>query len=102
MPGTSAFCVRESIVRSVMRVSKKSSVCIAAVRRVVGERVAACMPLGPIQHGAGAFIVEQAGGAATDGQQRIMDIAPHKLHQRVPVFLGSKDEVEVVTGYHKG
>jgi len=48
-----------------------------------------------------AFIVEQAGGAATDGQNRIMEIQPHKLHQRVPVFLGSRDEVAVVTGYHK-
>jgi len=48
-----------------------------------------------------AFIVEQAGGAATDGKQRIMDIQPHKLHQRVPVFLGSRDEVAVVTGYHQ-
>ena len=47
-----------------------------------------------------AFIVEQAGGAATNGQQRIMDIQPHKLHQRVPVFLGSKTEVERVTAYH--
>ncbi|CDG81646.1 class 1 fructose-bisphosphatase [Janthinobacterium agaricidamnosum] len=47
-----------------------------------------------------AFIVEQAGGAATDGKQRILDIAPHKLHQRVPVFLGSKDEVARVTSYH--
>lgn len=47
-----------------------------------------------------AFIVEQAGGAATNGQQRIMDIQPHKLHQRVPVFLGSKTEVDLVTGYH--
>ncbi|WP_432380515.1 class 1 fructose-bisphosphatase [Duganella sp. P38] len=47
-----------------------------------------------------AFIVEQAGGAATDGKQRIMDIQPTKLHQRVPVFLGSRDEVAVVTGYH--
>jgi fructose-1,6-bisphosphatase I len=49
-----------------------------------------------------AFIVEQAGGAATDGKNRIMDIQPHKLHQRVPVFLGSRDEVAVVTGYHAG
>jgi fructose-1,6-bisphosphatase I len=48
-----------------------------------------------------AFIVEQAGGAATDGQNRIMEIQPHKLHQRVPVFLGSRDEVAVVTGYHQ-
>ncbi|MDC8758914.1 class 1 fructose-bisphosphatase [Janthinobacterium fluminis] len=48
-----------------------------------------------------AFIVEQAGGAATDGKNRIMDIEPHKLHQRVPVFLGSKDEVVRVTSYHQ-
>jgi fructose-1,6-bisphosphatase I len=47
-----------------------------------------------------AMIVEQAGGAATDGQGRIMEIQPHKLHQRVPVFLGSKEEVEIVTRYH--
>ncbi|MBD8529853.1 MULTISPECIES: class 1 fructose-bisphosphatase [unclassified Massilia] len=47
-----------------------------------------------------AMIVEQAGGAATDGTGRIMEIAPHKLHQRVPVFLGSKEEVEIVTRYH--
>ncbi len=48
-----------------------------------------------------AFIVEQAGGAATDGHGRIMNIQPEKLHQRVPVFLGSKNEVERVTAYHK-
>lgn len=47
-----------------------------------------------------AMIVEQAGGAATDGRQRIMEIPPTKLHQRVPVFLGSKEEVELVTRYH--
>ena len=47
-----------------------------------------------------AFIVEQAGGAATDGRQRIMDVQPEKLHQRIPVFLGSKNEVERITRYH--
>ena len=47
-----------------------------------------------------AFIVEQAGGAATDGRSRLMDVKPEKLHQRVPVFLGSKNEVERVTRYH--
>jgi fructose-1,6-bisphosphatase I len=47
-----------------------------------------------------AFIVEQAGGAATDGRRRILDIPPAKLHQRVPVILGSKNEVERVTAYH--
>ncbi|WP_395827334.1 class 1 fructose-bisphosphatase [Collimonas sp.] len=48
-----------------------------------------------------AFIVEQAGGAATDGKHAILDIQPEKLHQRVPVFLGSKSEVELVTRYHQ-
>jgi fructose-1,6-bisphosphatase I len=47
-----------------------------------------------------AFIVEQAGGAATTGRERILDIQPAQLHQRVPVFLGSKNEVERVTAYH--
>jgi fructose-1,6-bisphosphatase I len=48
-----------------------------------------------------AFIVEQAGGAATDGKTRILDIQPAKLHQRVAVILGSKNEVERVTSYHR-
>jgi fructose-1,6-bisphosphatase I len=47
------------------------------------------------------FLVEQAGGAATNGQQRILDIAPDALHQRVSVMLGSKNEVERVTRYHQ-
>jgi fructose-1,6-bisphosphatase I len=47
-----------------------------------------------------AFIVEQAGGSATDGKNRILDIQPQKLHQRVAVVLGSKNEVEVVRKYH--
>ena len=41
-----------------------------------------------------------AGGAATTGRQRILDIVPERLHQRVPVILGSKNEVERITGYH--
>jgi len=47
-----------------------------------------------------AFLVEQAGGMATNGHQRIMDIGPKKLHERVSVILGSKNEVERVTDYH--
>ena len=47
-----------------------------------------------------AFLVEQAGGASTTGRQRILAIQPDSLHQRVPVILGSKNEVERVTGYH--
>ena len=48
-----------------------------------------------------AFIVEQAGGAATNGLQRIMELQPSKLHERVSVVLGSKNEVERVTAYHR-
>ncbi|MSQ62463.1 MAG: class 1 fructose-bisphosphatase [Betaproteobacteria bacterium] len=47
-----------------------------------------------------AFIVEQAGGSATDGKTRILDIRPKKLHQRIAVVLGSKNEVDRVTSYH--
>ncbi len=47
-----------------------------------------------------SWLVEQAGGAATNGQQRILDITPTHLHQRVSVMLGSKAEVEKVTAYH--
>ena len=46
------------------------------------------------------WLVEQAGGAATNGRQRILDIAPSKLHERVSVVLGSRNEVERVTRYH--
>ena len=49
-----------------------------------------------------SFIVEQAGGASSTGRERIMELKPTGLHQRVPVILGSKNEVERVVGYHKG
>jgi len=48
-----------------------------------------------------SWLIEQAGGAATDGHQRILDITPGKLHERVGVFLGSKNEVERITRYHR-
>ncbi|MEY3698216.1 MAG: hypothetical protein RL631_869 [Pseudomonadota bacterium] len=47
------------------------------------------------------WLVEQAGGMATDGKQRILDIQPTQLHQRVSVFLGSKHEVARVTAMHQ-
>jgi fructose-1,6-bisphosphatase I len=48
-----------------------------------------------------AFLVEQAGGVATNGHQRILEVQPKQLHERVAVFLGSKNEVERVTDYHR-
>ena len=47
-----------------------------------------------------SWLVEQAGGVATDGKRRILDIEPTSLHARVSVFMGSKNEVDRVTGYH--
>ena len=47
-----------------------------------------------------AWLIEQAGGAATNGRERIMDVQPTQLHERVSVILGSKNEVDRVTQYH--
>lgn len=48
-----------------------------------------------------SFIVEQAGGGSITGTERILDLQPETLHQRVPVVLGSKNEVERILGYHQ-
>jgi len=49
-----------------------------------------------------AFIVEQAGGAATDGAQRILDVDPTDLHQRTPLYIGSKSDIEIAQGMLAG
>ena len=49
-----------------------------------------------------SMLVEQAGGMATNGQQRILDIVPTRLHERASVILGSRHEVERVSSYHHG
>ncbi|GFR66779.1 fructose-1,6-bisphosphatase class 1 [Elysia marginata] len=49
-----------------------------------------------------AFLAEQAGGKASDGKQRILDINPTQLHQRVPFFCGSKDMVETIERFMEG
>ena len=48
-----------------------------------------------------SWLVEQAGGAAVNGKQRILDVQPGALHERVSVILGSKNEVERVQQYHQ-
>ncbi|MFV5489985.1 class 1 fructose-bisphosphatase [Acinetobacter sp. ASP199] len=47
-----------------------------------------------------SMLMEQAGGTSTTGRVRILDIQPTDLHQRVPVIIGSKNEVDLVTSYH--
>lgn len=46
-----------------------------------------------------AFLAEQAGGAASDGERRILDKLPTDLHERTPLYVGSKDEVETVLSF---
>ena len=47
-----------------------------------------------------AFLVEQAGGLATDSVNPILDLTPTALHQRTPLFFGSKDKVQRIARYH--
>ncbi len=49
-----------------------------------------------------AFIVEQAGGYASDGRQRILDIVPNELHQRTPLYIGSYEDVKQVEAFLQG
>lgn len=46
-----------------------------------------------------SFLVEQAGGKGSDGKHRILSIQPVKLHQRLPLFLGSPEDIEELEGY---
>lgn len=46
-----------------------------------------------------AFIIEQAGGKATTGSQRVLDVVPTSIHQRSPIFLGSANDVDEVLSY---
>jgi fructose-1,6-bisphosphatase I len=48
-----------------------------------------------------AFIIEQAGGRATNGKEKILCLKPENLHQRTPLFIGSEDDVKEVEGYLK-
>jgi fructose-1,6-bisphosphatase len=48
-----------------------------------------------------SFVVEQAGGIGSTGRMRILDIEPEQIHQRVPVIIGSRNEVERLERYHR-
>ncbi|WFD33754.1 fructose-bisphosphatase [Malassezia cuniculi] len=48
-----------------------------------------------------AYLIEQAGGVATTGTQRVLDVQPQNIHERVPVFLGSKDDVHDLLSFFK-
>lgn len=48
-----------------------------------------------------SFIVEQAGGASSTGTQRILEVQPTGIHQRVPVMMGCKSEIDRIASYHQ-
>jgi fructose-1,6-bisphosphatase I len=87
-----------SMVAEVHRILTRGGVFLYPVddgNRAAGGKLRLLYEASPM-----ALLVEQAGGAATDGQTRILDIAPTGHHQRVPVILGSVDEVTRLTDYH--
>ena len=47
------------------------------------------------------MVIEQAGGLGSTGRERILDMTPEDIHQRVPVILGSRNEVERIERYHR-
>ena len=49
-----------------------------------------------------AFICEQAGGRATNGRERILDIQPAELHQRTPLYIGSTEDVIIAEEFEQG
>jgi fructose-1,6-bisphosphatase I len=49
-----------------------------------------------------SFIMEQAGGAATDGSRRILDVVPETLHQKTPLFIGSEEDVALCNEFLNG
>jgi fructose-1,6-bisphosphatase I / sedoheptulose-1,7-bisphosphatase len=48
-----------------------------------------------------SWLIEQAGGASSTGRQRILDITPTDIHQRIAIIIGAKEEVEIVVKYHQ-
>jgi len=48
-----------------------------------------------------AYIIEKAGGLATTGKMRVLDVQPKSIHERVPIFLGSRDDVQDVIDIYK-
>jgi len=48
-----------------------------------------------------AFLVEQAGGVASTGRQRLLDVTPNEVHQRISLIFGAREEVERIAEYHR-
>ncbi|PLW76445.1 class 1 fructose-bisphosphatase [Cohaesibacter celericrescens] len=88
-----------SMVAEIHRILVRGGVFLYPVdsnNRELGGRLRLLYEVSPM-----AFIIEQAGGKASTGTERILDIEPKTLHQRSPVILGSKTEVEMAESYFK-
>jgi fructose-1,6-bisphosphatase I len=87
-----------SMVAEVFRILTRGGIFLYPVderNKEIGGKLRIMYEANPI-----SMIIEQAGGASSTGRERIMEIQPNDLHQRVPVILGSKAEVEKVIAYH--
>ena len=71
---------------------------LAAVVRGLAQQ---CADLSRYEANPIVLLMEQAGAAASTGSQRILDVVPEALHQRVPLMFGSREEVERVVRYHE-
>jgi fructose-1,6-bisphosphatase I len=88
-----------SMVAEVFRILTRGGIFLYPVderNKEIGGKLRLMYEANPI-----SMIIEQAGGASWTGRERILEIQPNNLHQRVPVILGSKSEVEKVVNYHQ-
>ena len=89
----------DSIVADAYRILARGGLCLYPEESREGPpngRVGLLWQANPI-----AFLIEQAGGAAIDGFDRILDIAPRSIDARTPLIFGSKDKVERIAGYYR-
>ncbi len=88
-----------SLVAEAYRVLTRGGVYLYPIDerlRAQGGRLRLLYEVNPV-----AFLIEQAGGSASTGRMRVLDIEPETLHQRVPFVFGSCREVERITQYHR-
>ena len=87
--GSMVADIHRSILKGGLFIYSKSKRAASGKLRLMYE----CNPM--------AFIVEQAGGLAIDGDKRILDIAPKSIHQKSPIFIGSSEMVKLISKFIK-
>ena len=87
--GSMVADIHRSILKGGLFIYSKSKRAASGKLRLMYE----CNPM--------AFIVEQAGGLAIDGDKRILDIVPKSIHQKSPIFIGSSEMVKLISKFIK-